>query len=261
MRIIIFPSANQVADFCAQTIADAITQKPNTVIGLATGSTPVASYQKLIKKHNEKNLSFAKVRSFNLDEYIGLETSHPQSYHYFMNQQLFNHIDINPENTHLPDGLHNDFSASCIISEEKIKKCGGIDLQILGIGENGHIGFNEPTSSLSSRTRVKTLSAQTIASNGRFFDQGETQPELSITMGIGTIMESKKILLLATGEQKKQAVAHLVEGPVSAFHPASILQMHKNAMIIIDESAASLLQLRDYYLYVEQRQNTINQGA
>jgi len=251
MRVVILPTADDVAHYCAEQIIHQIQQKSNTVLGLATGSTPVASYQKLIQACSKKEVSFAKVSSFNLDEYIGLESTHPQSYRNFMNQELFNHIDIKFENTHVPDGLSPDFEKSCQAYESLILQKGGVDLQLLGIGENGHIGFNEPSSSLNSRTRVKTLSPQTVANNARFFKVGETQPQLAVTMGIGTIMDAKKVVLLATGSQKKQAVANLIEGSISAFSPASILQMHPKTMVIIDESAAELLALNDYYLHIE----------
>jgi glucosamine-6-phosphate deaminase len=261
MRVVILPNKENVANFCADQIAALIKQKNSAVLGLATGSTPIKTYQKLIKKHQEGDLSFAQVSTFNLDEYIGLEATHPQSYRTFMNQYFFDHIDINSENTMVPDGLHKNFEENCAAYEDVIKQKGGIDCQLLGIGENGHIGFNEPTSSLSSRTRVKTLSPQTIANNARFFNVGERQPQLAITMGIGTIMEAKRIILVATGEQKKQAIANLVEGAVSAFTPASILQMHPKAMIIIDEAAASQLALKDYYLHVEAIQETLTKTS
>jgi len=257
MRVVILPTADDVARYCAQQIIQQVQQKPNAVLGLATGSTPIASYKKLIRACDDKELSFAKASSFNLDEYIGLAPDHPQSYRYFMNQELFHHIDIKLENTFIPNGSNTDFEKNCQSYEEQILQKGGIDLQLLGIGENGHIGFNEPSSSLNSRTRVKTLSPQTIANNAHFFKVGETQPQLAITMGIGTIMETKRVILLATGSQKKQAVADLIEGPISAFSPASMLQMHPKAMIIIDQSAAELLTLKDYYLHVEEIQKAL----
>ncbi|MEH6443251.1 MAG: glucosamine-6-phosphate deaminase, partial [Oceanospirillaceae bacterium] len=220
MQVVIVESAQQVALYGANYCVDTITQKPNAILGLATGSTPVALYKKLIDLHLKKKLSFQEIRSFNLDEYIGLKTTHPQSYRFFMNEHLFNHIDIIESNTHVPNGLIAADQASAEY-EHKIKQLGGIDLQVLGVGRNGHIGFNEPSSSLASRTRVKTLAAGTMTDNSRFFNPNEFQPTLAITMGIGTILESKQILLLATGESKAQAVRDLIEGPLSASCPAS----------------------------------------
>ncbi len=251
MRVVILPSIDSVAQYSAAEITDLIHEKPTAVLGLATGSTPIACYKKLINNVHDGEISFADVTTFNLDEYIGIAPTHPQSYRHFMNQELFRLIDIKIENTHIPDGHRQDLDISCQNYEAAIKKSGGLDLQLLGIGENGHIGFNEPSSSLASLTRIKTLSPQTIKNNARFFTPNEIQPQLAITMGIGTIMSAKKIVLIATGDQKQQAVADLVEGPISAFSPASILQMHKNAIIVIDEAAAGRLKLRDYYLHGE----------
>ncbi len=168
-----------------------------------------------------------------------------------MNLELFNHINIKLKNTYIPNRLDKNYELNCQAYEDHIQQNNGIDLQLLGIGENGHIGFNEPSSSLASRTRVKTLSPQTIANNAHFFKASETQPQLAVTMGIGTIMEAKKIILLAIGSQKKQAVADLVEGSISAFSPASILQMHPKAMVIIDKPAAEFLKLKNYYYHIE----------
>ncbi len=260
MQVVIVNTDQQVAKYGAQHCAQFITKKPDAVLGLATGSTPLSLYQELIDRHSTGNLSFASVRSFNLDEYIGISENHPQSYRYFMNQKLFNHIDIHKNNTYIPIGI-GDPQLSADQYEMLLKKLGGIDLQILGIGSNGHIGFNEPSSSLGSRTRVKTLTAQTIKDNSRFFKAGEFQPSLAITMGIATILEAKQVLLLATGESKAQAVRDFIEGPVSASCPASALQMHANTKVIIDSQAATLLQHKEYYQQVkfetEQLENTL----
>lgn len=250
MQVVIVESAQQVALYGADYCVNAIKEKPNAILGLATGSTPVALYKQLIDLHLKKQLSFQEVSSFNLDEYIGLQTTHPQSYRFFMNEHLFNHIDILESNTHVPNGMIAANQASDEY-ENKIKQLGGIDLQILGVGRNGHIGFNEPSSSLASRTRVKTLTAGTIADNSRFFNPNEFQPTLAITMGIGTILESKQILLLATGEAKAQAVRDFIEGPLSASCPASSLQMHNNTKVIIDVDAAKLLKHKEYYQQVK----------
>lgn len=248
MEVIILDTPHDVAEYSAQIIKDQILYKPDSVLGLATGSTPVAVYEKCIAMVKGGELSFAHVRSFNLDEYLGLEGTHPQSYRYFMNTHLFDDIDIEIANTHIPNGMTQDPDAEAQHYENAISQSGGIDLQILGLGSNGHIGFNEPTSSLSSRTRVKSLTAQTIADNSRFFDATETQPTLCLTMGIGTIMDARKIVMIATGEQKSDAVATMIEGAISAFCPATALQMHQNVCVVLDNAAASQLQLKQYYL-------------
>ncbi|WP_448212158.1 glucosamine-6-phosphate deaminase [Colwellia sp. MEBiC06753] len=251
MRVVIKPNAQDAVQFCANQFSQQLAQKPDSVLGLATGGTPVNLYQELIKRYQAGKLSFSSAKSFNLDEYLGLAGDHPQSYRYFMQQQLFDHIDINGANTQLPDGLAKDPALFCQQYEQAIQAAGGIDLQLLGIGSNGHIGFNEPTSSLSSRTRIKTLDPKTIADNARFFTEDEEQPHLSITMGIGTILDSKHVLLLATGENKSAAIKATVEGALSAMCPASALQLHQNATVVMDEAAASELTLKDYYLAVE----------
>ncbi|OUS29163.1 glucosamine-6-phosphate deaminase ['Osedax' symbiont bacterium Rs2_46_30_T18] len=250
MQVVIVNSAQEVATLGASHCLKLITAKPETVLGLATGSTPVALYGELIELQARKFLSFKQCSSFNLDEYIGLDPSHPQSYRHFMNFHLFDHIDIDKNNTYVPDGM-SDPKRSAVDYEEQIVTSGGIDLQILGVGRNGHIGFNEPSSSLVSRTRIKTLTAGTIADNQRFFSEDEFQPSLAITMGIATILESRKILLLATGVSKAKAVRDLVEGPLSASCPASALQMHNNTVVIIDREAASELEHSEYYQQVK----------
>ena len=229
-------------------------KKANSVLGLATGSSPLPMYRKLIAANQAQQVSFAEVTTFNLDEYLGLAADHSQSYRHFMNESLFNHIDIDKSHTHVPDGASNDPLQTCADYEQSISSAGGVDLQILGIGRNGHIGFNEPSSSLVSRTRVKTLTKDTVEANKRFFRDGEFQPRLSITMGIGTIMEARHILLLATGSDKADAICATIEGPVSAHCPASILQMHANATLIIDEQAALGLKDVKFYQYIEQEQ-------
>ena len=253
MRIIILESETLVAQCGAHLIAKQIKQKNNSVLGLATGSSPIKLYQNLIHMYNSGAISFEKVRTFNLDEYLGLDRSHPQSYYRFMNEHLFDHINIDPANTHIPNGTAEDPVGECQAYEANIKALGGVDLQLLGIGENGHIGFNEPTSSLSSRTRVKTLSKSTMDANSRFFSEGEFQPSLSITMGVGSIMEAAQIMLIATGEKKATAIRDTIEGPISALCQASILQMHTNTTIVIDEAASSLLAGKEDYQYIEKQ--------
>lgn len=257
MEIIILDTAEEIAVECASIYEEIICKNKSAVLGLATGSTPTLLYKELVARYVEKRISFSEVITFNLDEYVGLKPNHTQSYHYFMQKHLFNHIDIKEENTYLPSATIENILKISDKYEKKIEFFGGIDLQLLGIGTNGHIGFNEPTSSLGSRTRVKTLTEQTIKDNSRFFAKGEFQPELAITMGIGTIMQSKKIVLLATGQSKALAIQQAVEGPISAMNPASALQMHANTTFIIDNNAASLLKMRDYYLWVYKQSQTL----
>lgn len=251
MRVVILPDSEQVAHYGADIFATQLREKPNSVLGLATGGTPVALYQRLIAEYEAGRISFRSTSSFNLDEYWGLEPDHPQSYRYFMNQNLFAKIDIDSANTHVPPGATQDPIAACRAYEDAISDMGGIDLQLLGIGRNGHIGFNEPASSLTSRTRIKTLTRATIDDNARFFAQGERQPTLALTMGIGTILESKKVVLLATGAHKAPAIRAAVEGPLAAICPASALQLHRDAVIVLDEPAASELQDREFHLHIE----------
>ena len=232
-------SYDEMSNEAAKIVADRIRRKPNLVLGLATGSTPLGLYKELIRMHKSEGLSFAKVTTFNLDEYVGLPRTHDQSYYYFMWENLFKHIDMNPRFIHVPDGMANDVEAHCEWYDTEIKKWGGVDLQILGIGANGHIAFNEPGSSLGSRTRIKTLTEQTIKDNARFFKTIDEVPRLAITMGIGTIMEARELIMLANKTNKADAVKASVEGPITAMVPASILQMHRKAYVIVDKDAAS----------------------
>ncbi len=252
MRVVILNDAQQVATTGKDIFIQQLADKPDSVLGLATGSTPVALYQQLICAGQKGEVSFSQATTFNLDEYLGLASDHPQSYRHFMQKQLFDHIDIQANNTHVPDGSTDSAVQACEDYEHSIANSGGIDLQLLGLGRNGHIGFNEPSSSLGSRTRVKTLTQETIKDNARFFKQGEFQPKLSLTMGIETIMQARKILLLATGSDKAEAVRAMVEGAISASCPASILQMHRNAIVVLDRDAAQQLDRLEFYLFVEQ---------
>lgn len=251
MEIIIQPTPDEASVIAARIIAKLVRQKPDCVLGLATGSTPVATYNELIRLHREDRLDFSRVTTFNLDEYVGLPPSHPQSYHAFMHEHLFKHINVAPERIHIPNGMAKDVPGECAHYEETIRAAGGIDLQLLGIGSDGHIGFNEPTSSLASRTRIKTLTERTREDNARFFDGDLAQvPMHCITMGVGTIMECRQVLLLAFGARKEKAVSDAVEGPITAMNPASILQMHPVAKMLIDDPASGALRKRDYYRYV-----------
>lgn len=261
MRIVVLENANAVAAFGANHIIENIYHKPEITLGLATGSSPVRLYQNLIEANREHRVSFQRVSTFNLDEYLGLGGEHPQSYRHFMNEKLFNHIDIDLNNTHVPNGTARNPLSACEEYEQAILNHGGIDIQLLGIGRNGHIGFNEPTSSLTSRTRVKTLTKDTVDANRRFFAKGEFQPRLSITMGIGTILEAREIVLIATGSDKAEAIKETIEGPVSAFCPASVLQMHARVVVVIDRAAAEELKDVSFYEYIEQEQQRLLAAA
>lgn len=228
----------------AQIVAGLIRRKPNCVLGFATGGTPLGLYKELIRLHRHEGLDFSKVTTFNLDEYVGLPPPHDQSYHYYMWEYLFKHINVDPRFVHIPMGMAQDVEAHCEWYEEQIKKAGGIDLQILGIGANGHIAFNEPGSSLGSRTRIKTLTGTTREANARFFKNSNEVPKFAITMGVGTIMDAKQLLLLANGEGKAEAIAATCEGPITAACPASIVQLHRYAYVIVDEAAAAKLRMR-----------------
>ena len=259
MQVIIYDDAQQVAQGAAVWVKTLIQQKPDTVLGLATGSTPISLYKELVEQHNKGELSFASVKSFNLDEYHQIEETNPQSYRSFMKAHLFDHVDIDQANTFLPTcAVGENPRAQGLAYEEKIKQAGGIDLQILGIGANGHIGFNEPTSSLVSRTRIKTLTEQTITDNSRLFSADEEQPTMAMTMGIGTIMDSRYVLLMATGKNKAKAVLDTVAGPLSAMCPASVLQMHENAVILLDKEAASELADYEYFQWTDQQNKKLN---
>ena len=246
MEMIIQPTPETATTVAARIIARQLREKPDSVLGLATGSTPLLLYRELIAM----KLDWRHVVTFNLDEYVGLSPKHPQSYHAFMWENLFRHVNIAKKNVHLPDGNAKDVPKFCAKYERQIRAAGGIDLQVLGIGTDGHIGFNEPTSSLASRTRIKTLTRQTRKDNARFFGKEQDVPFHVITMGIGTIMEARQILLLAFGARKARAIADAVEGPIAAVSPASVLQMHPVVKLCLDDAAASQLLRSDYYRWV-----------
>ncbi len=252
MEVIIQSNYESVSKLAATIIQELIEIKPHCVLGLATGSTPLGLYKELIRMHVEDGLDFSKVTTFNLDEYYGLTPTHPQSYHYFMNEYLFDHINIPETQRHLPDGTTDTVGSFCKEYENRIRDHGGIDLQILGLGGDGHIGFNEPGSSLASRTRLKTLMQETIKDNARFFDSEDEVPKFAITMGVGTILDAKFCLLLCSGEKKAEILAQAVEGPVTASVTASALQMHPKTTVIADEAAASKLRYREYYRYIQE---------
>lgn len=254
MRVVILPDAQAVSQRSSDIFCKLVNEYPDAILGLATGGTPLGTYQELIRRHHAGEVSFAEVTTFNLDEYVGLPQGHPQTYHSFMHQNLFLHIDIDPTRCYLPSGTAQDLPQECQNYEMLIDQAGGIDLQLLGIGTEGHIGFNEPGSSLASRTRVKALTQQTRHDNARFFSSASDVPRMAITMGIGTILEAEHLLLLATGRSKAKAVHEFIEGPVTSMMPASALQLHPNVTVLLDEDAASLLQRRDYYDQMERIQ-------
>ena len=241
MHIIILNTAQEVADFAADTIMKQVNKKKDSVLGLATGATPIKLYEKLVKAHQNDRVRFNKITSFNLDEYIGLNSEDTASYRYFMEKHLFSKIDVKPANTHVPDGAATDPEGAAQIYEQTIEASGGIDLQILGIGRNGHIGFNEPPSAPTTRTRVVQLSPSTLQDNAAFFESHQVQPLSAITMGVATILDSRKILLLATGAQKSEAIRNSIEGVISDQCPASALQRHANTTVVLDKEAAQLL--------------------
>lgn len=250
MEVIICPSAEKACALTTQIVADLMCVKPAAVLGLATGRTMEAVYSALRRKHHEEGLDFSRSTTFNLDEYIGIPAGHPQSYRSSMEHSLFQHVNINPANTHLPDGQAQDLEAECARYESEIERVGGIDLQLLGIGINGHLAFNEPLSSLSSRTRTKSLTPETREQNSSFFGTADKVPSRAITMGIGTILDSRWCLMLATGSSKAAILQKAIEGPICSIVPASALQMHRRCTIVIDETAASELQFTDYYRWV-----------
>ena len=257
MRVVIECDAQAVSEFVADRIAMMVNHKPDCVLGLATGSTPIQTYRRLIQKHQEQQLDFSRVTTFNLDEYVGLSPDHPQSYRSFMNENLFSQLNVDLGRTHVPDGLANDLSQVGRDYEEQIRVAGGIDLQLLGIGADGHIAFNEPGSSLASRTRVKHLDEQTILDNSRFFERPEEVPRLAITMGVGTILEARQCVLMATGAGKAEAIQAMIEGHVTSQITASALQMHADAIVVVDEAAADKLVRKDYYRTMEAAQREI----
>ncbi|KIY23802.1 glucosamine-6-phosphate deaminase [Mesobacillus subterraneus] len=244
MEMIVAKNYEELSQISAQMIAEFIQKKQDAVLGLATGSTPVGMYKKLIGYHNKEGLDFSKIITFNLDEYVGISPNHPQSYHKFMKETFFSHINISTSNIHIPRGDQPQIEKQCESYEQAIKDAGGIDIQVLGIGSNGHIGFNEPGSSPEEKTRVVQLTESTIQANARFFGDEALVPRLAISMGIKTILESsKKIILLASGEEKANAVQGMIEGEISTQLPASLLQLHKNVIVIADQPAAKNLKM------------------
>jgi glucosamine-6-phosphate deaminase len=241
MRIIVEKDYQAMSKKAALMVASQITLRPNSNLGLATGGTPLGMYDKLIEMYKKDEIDFSEVQSFNLDEYCGLKDDHPNSYHYYMYNNFFNEINIKKENVHIPNGRAEDFEQECRNYERSIKKVRGIDLQILGIGSNGHIGFNEPAESLNVATEVVNLTDETIEANSRYFDSIDEVPKKAISMGMATILKADRIILLASGENKAEAIQKTVSGKISTEIPASLLQTHPEITILLDQEAASLI--------------------
>ena len=248
MRVLIHKNYENVCSWIAEYIIRRINtfspskEKP-FVLGLPTGSSPLGIYRKFIAAFNEGKVSFSQVITFNMDEYLGLPADHPQTYKRFMNDNLFSAVDIPPENTHILDGMTQDGEKECRVYEEAIKAAGGVELFLGGIGNNGHIAFNEPGSSFNSRTRIMTITTETRAVNARFFDGDiDKVPTKALTVGIGTVMEAREVLIIVSGRQKARALQAAVEGGISHWCPLSCLQMHPNAIIVCDEDAAEELK-------------------
>lgn len=238
MKILVVKNYDEMSKVAAKELAEVISKKPEATLGLATGGTPVGMYKELIDMHKNGELDFSKVTTVNLDEYVGLSGEHDQSYRYFMDSNLFNHVNIRKEYTYVPNGLAEDMPKECVNYDKRIEELGGIDVQVLGIGSNGHIGFNEPSDTLSLGTHVTDLAESTIEANSRYFVSKEEVPTKALTMGLGAIMKAKKILLMVSGESKAEIMDKVVNGKITTQVPASFLQMHKDVVLIIDEDAA-----------------------
>src|SRR5215831_1663995 len=250
MEVIIQPNEPAAAALVANIVAHDLRANPHLVLGLATGKTMEQVYRRLVTLHKEQRLDFSLCSTFNLDEYVGLMPADPNSYRHYMDHHLFRHVNVDLRNTHLPNGMAEDLDAECVNYERLIQRFGGIDLQLLGIGKAGHIGFNEPLSALRSRTRVKALTPTTLKQNAAFFGGEDKIPRRAITMGVGTIIEARRCVLLATGESKSQVIAQAVEGPITSMVTASTLQLHPRCTVVVDEEAAAHLKEKDYYRWI-----------
>ena len=249
MEIIIVPTPAEVGRVAAAKVAAVVAQNPSAVIGLATGSSPQGIYADLKRRVDAGEISFGEARGFALDEYVGIPLEHPESYASVIARDVVEPLGFDPGRVQVPDGRADDLESAAKDYEDAIRAAGGVDVQILGIGTNGHIGFNEPTSSFASRTRIKTLAPLTREDNARFFDSIEQVPMHCMTQGLGTILEARQVVLVAQGSAKAKAVAAAIEGPLSSFVPGSALQLHEHATLVLDEAAAAELQLADYYRY------------
>ncbi len=250
MFIQIVDDYKQMSARAAGVVASQVILKNNAVLGLATGSTPEGMYHQLVEMHREGTVDFSKVVTFNLDEYLGLSPEHTQSYHYYMKHHLFNHINVPSKNIHIPRGQTEDLENMCLEYDQKIAEAGGIDLQVLGVGTNGHIGFNEPGSHLKMQTHVIDLTRDTIEANSRFFDTPENVPRQAVTMGMGSIMKARRIMLLASGAKKAPVIKETVSGKITTEVPASFLQLHPRVIMILDREAAALLMEPDHKHYI-----------
>ena len=244
VKVLVCKDYETLSKKAAAIIAGIVNVKPDAILGLATGSSPVGTYKELIRMYNEGTLDFSQVRTYNLDEYYPLEPTNDQSYHYSMDDNLFNHVNIDKNNVPVPDGNAEDMNEACTSYEAMLDEIGGVDMQLLGIGGNGHIGFNEPTDTFVGPTHIVELTESTIQANSRFFEKIEDVPTKAISMGVGSIMKAKKIILVANGAGKTKAIADTLEGPITPWVPASVLQLHHDVTIIIDEAAAA--DLKEY---------------
>ncbi|ERP31635.1 glucosamine-6-phosphate deaminase [Chitinivibrio alkaliphilus] len=250
MEVIVRRDKEAATDLVARLVVKQVMDDPTSVLGLATGRTMEAVYDRLVDIDAKEGVDFSHVSTFNLDEYVGLAPEDENSYRSYMNKYLFDRVNINKANTYIPNGIAEDLEEECRMYEAKIRAAGGIDFQLLGIGSSGHIGFNEPLSALLSLTRVKALNPETIEQNSPLFPSPEMMPRRAITMGVDTIIKSRRAVLLATGESKAEIIAKAVEGPLTSIVTASALQLHKHCTIVVDEDAAKLLKMRDYYDWV-----------
>ena len=241
MKVLIVKNYEEMSKKAAEFMAELVNEKPEAILGLATGGTPVGMYKELIDMNKAGKVDFSKVTTVNLDDYVGLAGDHEQSYRYFMNTNLFNHINVNKDKTFVPNGLAENIEEECKKYDERIKELGGIDLQLLGLGGNGHIAFNEPDNHLVVGSHLTGLTQDTIEANSRFFESADEVPKTAVTMGLGGIMQAKKILLIASGEGKADAVEAMINGKITTDCPASMLQMHRDVTIIVDEAAAAKL--------------------
>lgn len=263
MRVIIQKNYENLSRWAARHVIDSINRFQPTasnpfVLGLPTGSTPIGLYRELVKAYEEGSISFRNVVTFNMDEYVGLPADHPQSYHYFMHQNLFDHIDIPKENIHILDGLASDLEAECRHYEQQIAEAGGIRLFIGGIGPDGHIAFNEPGSSFASLTRIKTLTSDTIRANARFFEGDESRvPRLALTVGVSTVMAADEVMILCNGSAKARALQAVCEGGVTQLWPVSCLQLHRRGIIVCDEASADELRVSTYRYFKDIERDSI----
>lgn len=239
MKKFVFENYNALSVYAAQYIVNEINSKPDYVLGLPTGGTPVGMYDEIEHMYKKGMVDFSDVKTFNLDEYLGLNKKHEQSYYYFMNKNLYSRVNVKPENTHIPNGMADDFAVEALNYDKQIKEAGGIDLMVLGLGPNGHIGFNEPDSELIAPTHVVSLTQETIKANARFFSSENDVPQKAITMGVGSILKSKKILILVSGESKKEAAAQMMSNKITTQNPSTLLQLHPDVTVLIDKAADS----------------------